>query len=125
MHLGVDFDNTIVRYDALFHRVGVERGLVPPDLSVSKSEVRNYLREIGREDDWTEMQGYVYGARMSEAAPFPGVLDGLRTCRDRGIQVSVISHKTRYPYRGERYDLHQAALAWLEQIGRASCRERV
>ena len=117
MHLGIDFDNTIVCYDALFHRVGVEGGLIPRDLPASKSEIRNYLRQIGCEDDWTVMQGYVYGARMREAKPFSGVLDCLCACHAEGIELSVISHKTRYPYLGERYDLHGAALAWLEQQG--------
>ena len=32
MILGVDFDNTIVAYDSLFHRVALERGLIPADL---------------------------------------------------------------------------------------------
>jgi hypothetical protein len=84
---------------------------------VSKSEVRNYLRRIGREDDWTEMQGYVYGARMSEADPFPGVIEFFQACRAHGLTVSIISHKTRHPYLGEKYDLHQAALGWLELQG--------
>jgi len=29
--IGVDFDNTIVCYDALFHRVARERGLAPAE----------------------------------------------------------------------------------------------
>ena len=117
MHIGVDFDNTIVGYDALFHRVCRERGMIPADVPVSKSEVRNYLRRVGREENWTEMQGYVYGARMSEAEPFPGVIEFFTACRQMGIAASIISHKTRHPYLGQRYDLHETALAWLEQHG--------
>jgi len=81
MLIGIDFDNTIVCYDALFHRVCRERGLIPAEVPINKTDVRNYLRQAGREDAWTEMQGYVYGARMSEAAPYPGVLDFFRSCR--------------------------------------------
>lgn len=117
MHIGIDFDNTIVCYDSLFHRVCRERNLIPADLPVSKSEVRNYLRRIGREDDWTEIQGYVYGARMSEADPFPGVHEFFRACRRAGVSMSIISHKTRQPYRGKAYDLHGAARDWLELQG--------
>lgn len=117
MRIGVDFDNTIVCYDALFHRVCLERGLIPAGLPVNKTGVRDHLRRIGREDDWTEMQGYVYGARMNEADAFPGVLDFFRACRDARIETRIISHKTRHPYRGEKHDLHQAALGWLEQNG--------
>jgi hypothetical protein len=117
MHIGIDFDNTIVSYDGLFHRVCREKGLIPAHLPVSKSEVRNYLRRAGREDDWTALQGYVYGARMSEAEPFPGVRDFIRHCTQAGVPVSIISHKTVRPYLGESYDLHQAALDWLQLQG--------
>jgi hypothetical protein len=116
-HFGIDFDNTIVCYDALFHRVCVEKGLIPPEIPVNKSDVRNYLRRIGNEAAWTEMQGYVYGARMSEAAPYPGVLDFFAMCQKAGRRVSIISHKTRHPFLGPQYDLHQAAREWLELQG--------
>ena len=116
-HFGIDFDNTIVCYDALFHRVCVEKGLIPPEIPVNKSDVRNYLRRIGNEDAWTEMQGYVYGARMSEAAPYPGVLEFFAACCKAGKPVSIISHKTRRPFLGPQYALHQAARDWLELQG--------
>ena len=117
MHIGIDFDNTIVCYDELFHRVCLEKGLITPDVPVNKSDVRNYLRRIGRENDWTEMQGYVYGARMSEASAYPGVLEFLTACRRRAVTVSVISHKTRHPFLGPQYDLHESAQNWLKQQG--------
>ena len=71
MVLGIDFDNTIVRYDELFHGVAVERGLIPASLPVRKNDVRDFLRQQDRERDWTELQGYVYGPRMAGARPFP------------------------------------------------------
>src|SRR4051812_29102353 len=117
MKLGVDFDNTIVSYDRLFHRVACERGLIAPETPATKAAVRQALVDLGREDDWTEMQGYVYGARMDDADPFPGVLDFFGRCVAAGLDVAIVSHKTRHPYRGPRYDLHQAAHAWLEQQG--------
>jgi hypothetical protein len=115
--IGVDFDNTIVCYDELFHKVCRERNLIPADVPVNKSDVRNFLRRTGREDDWTEMQGYVYGARMAEASAFPGVKDFFRACRSAGHQLNIVSHKTRFPFRGDQHDLHQAAINWLEQEG--------
>ena len=117
MHLGVDFDNTIVCYDALFHRVAREQGFIPADVPVNKSDVRNYLRRVDNEAAWTEMQGYVYGGRMSEAAPYPGVIEFFQACRQAGIPTSIVSHKTRHPFLGAQYDLHRAAAAWMEQQG--------
>lgn len=117
MLLGIDFDNTIVCYDALFHRVALEGGWIPADLPVNKTEVRNHLRAAGREPIWTEMQGRVYGARMAEASPYPGVKAFFLACRHAGIPVCIVSHKTRTPFLGEPHDLHDAALRWLAQEG--------
>jgi hypothetical protein len=117
LRIGVDFDNTIVCYDQVFHRVALEQGLIPPTLPVSKGSVRDHLRAVNNEDAWTAMQGYVYGVRMIDAPAFPGVLDFFRRAVRHGVRVHIISHKTRYPYLGPKYDLHQAALDWLEKNG--------
>jgi hypothetical protein len=117
MRIGIDFDNTIVRYDSVFHRVALELRLIPKDLPRSKDKVRNYLRGVGREDVWTDLQGLVYGTRMAEAEPFPGALDFFSFCRVSGIPVCIISHKSRHPYSGPPYDLHGAAWQWLELYG--------
>jgi hypothetical protein len=117
MLVGVDFDNTIVCYDQLFYRVAMERGLIAPDVPASKGKVRDYLRQRGQEEVWTALQGYVYGARMQEAQPFPGVLEFFMRCKASGLTVCIVSHKTRHPFQGPTYDLHQAAHAWLESRG--------
>lgn len=117
MLIGVDFDNTVVCYDQLFHRVAVEHRLIPVEVPVAKCHVRDYLRQSGKEEIWTELQGYIYGARMQEALAFPGVLDFFAHCTRLGVPVRIISHKTRYPFRGPAYDLHQAAYKWLADHG--------
>lgn len=117
MRIGIDFDNTIVCYDQVFHLVAREQGVIPADLSATKENVRDYLRAAGQESVWTEMQGYVYGQRMSDAEPFPAVLDFLRHCRELGVEACIVSHKTRTPYLGPAYDLHAAALGWMEERG--------
>ena len=117
MLVGVDFDNTIVSYDAVFHLVARERGLIPAEIDVSKDKIRDCLRTCGKEDEWTVLQGYVYGARIAEAEPFPGVIDFFLLCRQIGLGVVIVSHKTLYPYAGPRYNLHQAAFQWLEEKG--------
>jgi hypothetical protein len=114
VRIGIDFDNTIVNYDALFHKVALERGVIPPALAATKLAVRDHLRAIGKEDIWTEMQGYVYGARMDEAAMYPGVLDFFRWARVEEINLAIVSHKTRHPFLGPQYDLHRAARAWVD-----------
>lgn len=117
MLVGVDFDNTIVCYDRLFHALAVERALIPAELPANKAAVRDYLRSIGREDDWTELQGVAYGPEIGRAEPFPGVLEFFRECKRRGVPTAIVSHKTRHPYRGEKHDLHAAARSFLRQHG--------
>jgi len=117
MVLGVDFDNTIVSYENLFHRIALERGLIPASLPTGKNDVRDFLRREDRENDWTELQGYVYGPRMAEAQPFPGVREFFASAVQRGLPVYIISHKTRNPVLGPAYDLHQTARDWLVAQG--------
>ncbi len=114
MLIGIDFDNTIVSYDTLFHKVATEQGAVPASIPRNKIAVRDHLRAIGREEVWTEMQGYVYGARMTEAAAYPGVIEFFRWARASSIPLCIVSHKTRHPFIGPEYDLHQAARDWIE-----------
>ena len=113
MRIGIDFDNTIVSYDALFYKVAVNKGLVPSDLPKSKLAVRDYLRKINNEPVWTELQGYVYGARMGDAAAYPLVIEFFKFARDKGISIAIVSHKTKHPFMGPKYDLHKAARGWI------------
>ncbi|MBI4676462.1 MAG: aminoglycoside phosphotransferase family protein [Elusimicrobia bacterium] len=117
MLIGIDLDNTIVSYDEVFHQAALEKGLIPAGLPRAKGSVRDCLRGKGQEEEWTALQGYVYGPRMSGARPFPGALEFLAECRWRGIPVRVISHRTLQPFRGPDYDLHQAAYRWMEEQG--------
>lgn len=117
MVIGVDFDNTIVCYDGLFHRVALESGLIPATLPLSKDAVRDYLRSSDKEDLWTELQGHVYGKHILEAEPFSGVEEFFLTARRRDVPICVISHKTRHPFAGPPCDLHEATYAWLRARG--------
>ena len=115
MRIGVDFDNTIVSYDTLFHRVAIEQGLIPAGLPQTKLAVRDYLRQQRREGGWTEKQGYVYGARMDEAEAYPGAIQFLQWASVRDLSVFIISHKTHHPFLGPQYNLHGAARLWVER----------
>lgn len=117
MIIGVDFDNTIVCYDRVFHQVALKQDLIPAGLPISKGKVRDYLRQRGKEAVWIEMQGYVYGACMQDAIPYPGVVGFCLACKKRDIPLYIISHKTHYPFDGPHYNLHEAAQMWLDRYG--------
>ena len=88
--IGVDFDNTIVCYDKIFYEVAVNRKIVDSNFSFeSKEQVRNHLREQGKETDWTILQGYVYGKCMPKVFPFPDVIDFFKTCKKKKIRTGI------------------------------------
>ena len=115
--VGLDFDNTLVRYDKLFHQLALEKGLIEESLPADKTSIRDYLRSQGQDEQFTLLQGEVYGLRILEAEPAEGMLMALGELHQRGIPMVLVSHKTRTPYKGPAYDLHQAAWSWLEQHG--------
>lgn len=117
MLIGLDFDNTLVRYDEVFHAAAVARGLIPAEVPALKDAIRDRLRAEGREADWTELQGWVYGPGMAQAEAFPGAGEFLAACRARGVSARIISHRTRRPVRGPAHDLHAAARGWLARSG--------
>ncbi len=123
MRIGIDFDNTIACYDGVFHAAGVERGLIPLDIATDKTSVRDHLRSLGRDADFTVLQGYVYGARMGSVSLYPGFVDALQQIARAGHALFIVSHKTRTAIAGPSYDLHAAARQFLsaEQIVGDGC----
>ena len=113
--LGLDFDNTLVRYDKLFYTLALEKGLIEASVPANKTTIRDLLRNEGKEEQFTLLQGEVYGLRILEAEPAEGMLKTLAELHERGISMVVVSHKTSTPYKGPAYDLRHAAWSWLEQ----------
>jgi len=115
--VGVDLDNTIICYDLAFHRAALDRGLIGPATPPLKTAVKNALLASGGNQQWTELQGHVYGPGLEAATPYPGVLDFFSACAARGIRAHIISHKTQFAAAGPKYDLREAATAWLKASG--------
>ena len=113
MRIGIDFDNTIACYDGVFHAAALERGLITADLGRDKNSVRDHLNGSGRKDDFTELQGYVYGARMDLVSPYPGFAEFITAARKAGHDLFIVSHKTRHPILGPKHDMHAAARGFL------------
>ena len=112
--LGLDFDNTLVRYDRLFHQLAVEKRLIDSDLQKIKT-VKRELHKRGREKEFTIIQGEVYGSRIIDATPAEGMVEALLKLKKEGVKMVIVSHKTKTPYKGTQYNLHQAAINWLEK----------
>ena len=113
--LGLDFDNTLVQYDKLFHQLALEKGLIHPSVPVNKTAIRDHLRSQDLDEQFTLLQGEVYGLRILEAEPAEGILDVLAYLHQQSVPMVLVSHKTRTPYKGPKYDLRKAALNWLKK----------
>ena len=112
MRVGLDFDNTIASYDALFAALASEHGLAA---APSKRAVRDALQARGEDGEraWTALQAVAYGPRMVDAVPSQGCTDFLATCRSAGIELVIVSHKTRTAAADPCVDLHAAARSWM------------
>jgi hypothetical protein len=119
VRIGLDFDNTLVRYDHVFALESKKLGIMPASWTGSKQELRDelQLRPDG-EQLWQALQGRVYGSGMEQAVMFPGVATFLMRCRQRGNDLFIVSHKTEFGhFDSTKTPLRGAALAWMESKG--------
>ena len=117
MRIGIDFDNTLARYDRVIRHIACEEGWVNCHNKSSKQTIRNAIRELpDGEQKWMQLQAEIYGPRIGEAVMFDGVSHFMAACTLHGVDVSIISHKTQFAAADpDGTDLRQAALGWMEQ----------
>lgn len=116
--IGLDLDNTIIRYDRAFYLAALERGLIPASLPAEKQAVCHHIRAHAGEPEWQRLQGYVYGAGIGQAELYPGVSDFLRQASRHGDALMIISHKTEFGhFDAARVNLRDAARGFLRECG--------
>lgn len=115
--IGIDLDNTLVCYDALFHRLACEQELIPATLPPQKLLVRDYIRQHSGDIAWQRLQALAYDERMGEACLFPQSINVIRRWKEQGHQLDVVSHKTRSSVYAPEGNLHTAAIRFLEGTG--------
>src|SRR5688572_28490706 len=110
--IGIDFDNTLIRYDEVFVMAGKARKLLQQGFAGAKQQVPDAIRLLpDGEISWQQLQGFVYGQGIAVAVMFEGVADFLRRCRENEAAVFIVSHKTEYGHLDPlRINLRQAAL---------------
>lgn len=113
--IGVDFDNTILCYDNLLHKIAVERGLINPRIKKSKKHIRDKIRQLpDGEIEWQKLQAMVYGRRIGEAELIDGVWTFFRSCKRHNVKVYIISHKSEFAKLDQTgTNLRAAALSWM------------
>ena len=53
---------------------------------------------------------------MDEAVAYPGAIEFMRGAVLAGHTLGIVSHKTKHPFLGPKYDLHAAAREWVENF---------
>jgi hypothetical protein len=119
MRIGLDFDNTVADYGAVFREAAMAAGVPDASACECKSDVRRACRTLpDGERLWMRLQGQVYGRLMHRAAVSHGLPAFLSTCRERGAAVFIVSHKTQLGhFDPERVDLREEAIAWMRASG--------
>ncbi len=115
--IGIDFDNTIVSYDAVLYRLALSRALIRPETTPNKRFIRDQIRRLPNgEHEWQRLQASIYGPAMAEATLQEGVQPFLQRCHRERIGVCIVSHKTLLAGMDETgTDLRAAAMAWMRR----------
>lgn len=115
LRIGVDFDNTLIRYDEVFRDLAVERGWLPARTAASKDAVkRGLLARDGNDLRWQALQAEAYGPRIARAKAHEGFFAFLEAARGRGDEVFIVSHKSERSHYDPSVELRTAALRWLK-----------
>jgi len=113
MIIGFDLDNTIVCYDDVIGRManlllGIEISCGDP-----KSKVKAYFAGRNDVEGWRKFQGELYGLQMDYAKPALQIVNVMRDLTARGHKMAIISHRSRFPHAGPKYNLHDSASRWI------------
>ena len=126
VRIGIDFDNTLVGYDALFARLARERRWLPRGGPKSKDAVKRALiASDGHDRRWQRLQADAYGHRILEARAFPGALEFIERAKRDGHQVFIVSHKSERSHLDPSVRLRDWARRWLKRRGAGLTSNRV
>lgn len=119
VRIGLDFDNTLACYDAVFTQEAQKLGFISYAEDITKQEIK--ARLLSRPNGsrlWQTLQGRVYGPSMANAHLFPGVASFLLRSLQRGDELFIVSHKTEFGhFDPTQTSLRQAAMDWMECQG--------
>tara|TARA_B100000123_G_C25684310_1_gene407888 strand:- start:332 stop:940 length:609 start_codon:yes stop_codon:yes gene_type:complete len=111
LKIGVDFDNTIVDYQIPL-KILLRRNNIKTKISNKKQAKKLIIKKFG-EKFWTLQQGLLYGKLIQNAKPFTNCKKTLSLLK-KDFELILISHKTKFPYLGEKFPLHEKSLQWLK-----------
>jgi len=112
----IDLDNTIAIYDDVIVQICKDLNIyLPPEIKRKKGAIANYLRAEGRNDLWTKIQGLCYGPYMHKAKVAKNFRKFVSLLVNSNYDLVLVSHKTKTPASGEKFNLHEAAENWIDK----------
>ncbi len=114
MIIGIDFDNTIIDYSNLFEIVAKKKKY-KLNSNLNKASLKKFLIKNKKENEWTIIQGEVYGKYIMRAKLQKGFIKLFKYLLKQNIKIFIVSHKTKYPYLGKKINLRKAATKWIEK----------
>lgn len=115
MIVGLDFDNCIVNYENAIKKLITDKNIFNSNESANfnKENFKEIIINRTNEDNWTLIQGSLYGKYIKYAKPYPNAVKIINNLLKKH-SVYIISHKTLNPFFGRRYNLHKSAQKWIK-----------
>ncbi len=119
MRLGIDLDTVLVDYDRPLAVAAAERGLLPTGFAGTRRDLSRLVVALpGGGAEWRRLMAVAQGRLMGLAELAGGAAAVLCACRDRGIDVVLVSLRPAVAaFDPDRTDLWAAATAWLARHG--------
>lgn len=115
MIIGIDLDNTIINYDNAFYVVAKKNKFIKKILKKRNKENLKKIISLKSKNQWTKLQGLVYGKYIRYAKLNKFFISFLNFCKKNNFKVIIISQKTQYPIIGKEINLHNAAKKFLKK----------
>ena len=117
MIVGIDLDNTIIKYDNAFIEAAKFLNINIPGGETNKIDLKKYCNSLNEgELIWQKIQGLAYGKLLIKNAKlYTGVKRFIWRLKNKGHIIKIISHKTKFGhFDEEKNSLREIASEFLK-----------
>jgi len=120
--IGIDLDNTILKYDELFYSLAIERSWIDRgclcDKDAVKEDLAKNMQGINqKESRWRQLQAWAYGNQIERALLFEGFDGFVQQVRQFNCELFIVSHKTEFSNFDPSVPLRSNAIDTLSKRG--------
>ena len=124
MIVGIDLDNTIIKYDNAFIAAAKFLNIKIPEGITNKIDLKKYCVTLNEgELIWQKIQGLAYGKLLLKNAKlYNGVKRFIWRLKNKGHEIKIISHKTKFGhFDKEKNLLREIASEFLKNNNIINC----